>query len=378
MNKVLRHLSLTVMCIMAFGFAISCASTGGNASPSGARGLPPLANGPLPPAVGLPPGAGGPPPPFAASQPLATPAFADLAYVPNPAPTQKLDLYLPEQAKPASGYPVVVYIHGGGFALGDKAPYGDDANAVLSGLKRGYAIASINYRLSGTDKAPAQIYDVKAALRYVKANAGKYGLDPDKMVLLGVSAGGSLAALAATSANDPGFSAGLASMGAAKAGDDVAAAIILYGLYDFNTLQAQFDWLSNPSDHSFDSKYLPTYARQRSFFFGKNFANRFDNPRAFEQQYLGAPFGEKRDMIKFINAENYISAKCPPFFIRHGEMDENVPFLQSVDLAAELRAAGAKVDFATVPGAQHGLPGMNFFKKFDIAVAYDWLSTVLK
>jgi len=92
-----------------------------------------------------------------------------------------------------------------------------------------------------------------------------------------------------------------------------------------------------------------------------------------EYKVIGGPLEESNPMTAKINAETYIGVNEPPFFIRHGSADEIIPFLQSVDLAAALKAKGNKVDFALVPGAQHGIPGMNFFKIFDDEEIYTWL-----
>jgi dipeptidyl aminopeptidase/acylaminoacyl peptidase len=103
----------------------------------------------------------------------------------------------------------------------------------------------------------------------------------------------------------------------------------------------------------------------------------YNDPKAFEYKALGGAFESKQDVIKMINAETYIGTNEPPFFIRHGNNDHALPFLQSVDFASTLKSKGNKVDFAIVPDAQHGLPGMNFFQKFDVKEMYDWLAANL-
>jgi dipeptidyl aminopeptidase/acylaminoacyl peptidase len=92
---------------------------------------------------------------------------------------------------------------------------------------------------------------------------------------------------------------------------------------------------------------------------------------------VGGPLEASNPMIAKINAETYIGTDEPPFFIRHGDADENIPFLQSVDFAKALKARGNKIDFALVPGAQHGLPGANFFKIFDEKEMINWLKGLL-
>jgi acetyl esterase/lipase len=285
----------------------------------------------------------------------------------------KLDIYTPLAPKPAGGYPLIVYVHGGGFARGDKySPTGDDFKTAMKGLDKGYMVASVNYRLSGTDRAPAQIVDVKAAVRFLKATAAAYGFNPDRIALMGVSAGASIASATATSSDTDAFDAELAAIGAVKGAENVKAVISLFGLYNFTRLQAQSDWLVNAGNTSLDGKYLPLYGEARKVFLGKKAAN-FNSPDSFERKVLGGPLEEANPMTARINAETYIGANEPPFFIRHGGADENIPFLQSVDFADALKARGNRVDFAIVPGAQHGTPGSNFFKIFDAEEMYNWL-----
>jgi hypothetical protein len=108
-----------------------------------------------------------------------TPTQKDVAYT-STAGTQKLDLYLPAGEGP---FPVIVNIHGGGFKLGDKGMVDNGIGKAF--LNAGYAIASIDYRLSGEAKFPAAVLDAKAAVRFLRANAAKYNLDPNKIVAFG-------------------------------------------------------------------------------------------------------------------------------------------------------------------------------------------------
>jgi acetyl esterase/lipase len=94
--------------------------------------------------------------------------WLDITYA-NQSPTQKLDIYLPEEGEGL--FPVIFYVHGGGWQMCDKRDV--QISPILQGLERGYAVVSINYRLSGEAIFPAQIYDVKSALRFIKANAAQ-------------------------------------------------------------------------------------------------------------------------------------------------------------------------------------------------------------
>lgn len=122
--------------------------------------------------------------------------WLDLAYA-SASPAQKLDIYLPDAGD--GPFPVIMAVHGGAFMGGDKADM--QLKPMLEGLARQYAVVSINYRLSGESLFPAQIHDVKTAIRWVKANARRYALDGSRIALWGGSAGGHLSALAGTSAH---------------------------------------------------------------------------------------------------------------------------------------------------------------------------------
>ncbi|MCS7032436.1 MAG: alpha/beta hydrolase, partial [Phycisphaerae bacterium] len=128
--------------------------------------------------------------------PPGTRLLEDLSYVPEGHPRQKLDLYLPP--KPETPLPVVVWIHGGGWSSGSK----DNPPAVRL-TSQGYAVASINYRLTDSATFPAQIHDAKAAIRWLRAHADHYGLDPARIGVWGASAGGQLALLLGVGADVP-------------------------------------------------------------------------------------------------------------------------------------------------------------------------------
>ena len=116
--------------------------------------------------------------------------WIDVPYA-NASPSEKMDIFLPNSTGP---YPVIIWIHGGGFETGNKNE--NSSKPAKEGLSRGYAVVSINYRSSREATFPAQINDVKAAIQFLRANSKKYNLNPDKIGLWGSSAGGFLAALA--------------------------------------------------------------------------------------------------------------------------------------------------------------------------------------
>jgi acetyl esterase/lipase len=117
--------------------------------------------------------------------------FTDIAYA-TKSETQKLDIYLPNEGK--DPFPGIITFHGGGFSEGAKS--GDYIDHMLQGLNHGYAVVTVDYRLSGEAKFPAAINDANASIRFIKVNAAQYNLNPNKIALWDVSAGGNLASLA--------------------------------------------------------------------------------------------------------------------------------------------------------------------------------------
>jgi acetyl esterase/lipase len=123
---------------------------------------------------------------------------ADLVYVRVGGTSLRLDLYTPSEA--SSGLPTLLYLHGGAWAVGDKSDA--VAERLMPIVANGFAVASVNYRLIPSVRFPAPVHDVKAAVRWLRANATEYGLDPDRIAIGGVSAGGHLASLTALTAGD--------------------------------------------------------------------------------------------------------------------------------------------------------------------------------
>jgi acetyl esterase/lipase len=238
----------------------------------------------------------------------------------------RLDLFLPTSApKP---YTVVVWIHGGGWTSGSK---GQCPAKYL--VPKGYAVASISYRLSQQAKFPAQIEDCKAAVRWLRANAKLYDLDPDNVGAWGSSAGGHLAALLGTAGNakdleGTGGNAGLSSR--------VQAVCDWFGPTDF----LQMDAHAPP-----DSQIL------------------HDGPASPESRLVGGPIQENKEKVAKANPVAYISRDCPPFLIMHGDKDNLVPIHQSQLLHDALRKASVDSTFLTVEGAGHGFSGDENYQK---------------
>ncbi|MEO5891320.1 MAG: alpha/beta hydrolase [Ferruginibacter sp.] len=252
--------------------------------------------------------------------------WQDTAYA-NVSPAEKLDIYLPDEGD--GPFPVIISIHGGAFLGGDKAD--DQLSPMLPGLKRGYAVVSINYRLSGEALFPANINDAKAAIRWVKANAATYKLNAQKIALWGSSAGGNLASLAGTSGDvkeleDP-------TLRNADQSSRVQAVVDWFGPTNFLLMDPQLKETGNGTpDHT--EAHSP------------------------ESKVLGKQITGIAGLVKKANPETYITKDDPAFLIEHGTKDRLVPTQQSVQFAEKLEKVPGKdkVKAVLLEGANHGGP----------------------
>lgn len=263
--------------------------------------------------------------------PVDTPKFANVQYGSGTNTANLLDIYLPEKVdKPV---PVVVWVHGGGWANGDKSP----SKQFLQLLPRGFAVASINYRLSGEAPFPAQIYDCKGAIRYLRAHAQEFQIDPDRIGVWGVSAGGHLVALLGTS-------------GDVKELEGTVGG----NLKVSSRVQAVSDY-AGPTD------------------LGQVFAQGADMPafmnnvilRGYYENLLGGgPVETHPDLIRLANPITYATADDPPFQIFHGDKDVMVPVGQAQLLADALKAKGVECDYTILPGMGHGFGQKQYLATF--------------
>jgi len=252
------------------------------------------------------------------------PTHKDLAYAAL-SEAQKLDIYLPTTG--SGPFPLVIMVHGGGFMFGDKAD-GGGLTGVDTLLAAGYAVASINYRLSGEAQYPAQIYDTKAAVRFLRANAAKYNLNPDKFGAWGASAGGNLVSLLGTTC-------GVAELEGAELGNAEQSSCV----------QAVVDWFG-PIDFLKMQQQLTAAGCSAST----------DDASSPESKLVGAPIQTVPEKVALTNPMNYISPDDAPFFIENGTADCNIPPVQNKNLADALSAViGAdKVTYVSLEGAGHG------------------------
>lgn len=249
----------------------------------------------------------------------------DVAYA-SGSPAQKLDLHLPRVAGP---FPVVLWVHGGAWRSGDKALGAHAPQRRL--LERGWALASVNYRLSSEATFPAQLHDVRAAVRWLRTHAAALGLDAGRMAAWGASAGGHLAALLGTTGNIPALDG--ESAGAAAVSSGVRAVVDWFGPTDFLRMDAQAE-----------ENGCPPYE-------GAGHAA----PDSPESRLLGAPITERPDLVRAANPCTYVDHHAPPFLIQHGRRDCVVPWQQSELLrAALLPVLGPERVRLTLLDAGHG------------------------
>ncbi len=220
----------------------------------------------------------------------------------------KLDIYRPKKA-PEGPMPAIVWIHGGGWRQGDK---NNAANAIAA-ARRGFFAVSINYRLSGEAVFPAAIEDCKGAIRWLRANAKEYGVDPDRIGVWGSSAGGHLALLAGSADASAGLEG---KSGYAKVSSRVQAVCSWFGPSDF----------SNAGTVSRD-------------------------PVA---QFLGGTQEEKAEEYKRASPVTHVSGDDPPVLMIHGDKDKTVDLQQSRIMLEALEKAKVPADLVVVKNAGHG------------------------
>lgn len=279
----------------------------------------------------------------------STPTFPNLIYAEVGGRALRLDLYLP--ADGVGPRPVLVWIHGGGWSGGSRFPAPSFATQLRN---RGLAVASVSYRLTSQagqwgDQPvvfPAQIHDVKAAIRWLRAHATQYQIDPNRVGVWGSSAGGHLAALVGTSGNDPELDGTVGSN--LTESSAVQVAVDYYGPIDL--LQMNPDVTTPPGsvfDHdaatSPDSRLIGF--DQPGEGLGVLRAN-LNNP--------SAPFPQMALRVTHANPQTWVDADDPPFMLVHGTADQSVPFAQSGRLRDTLVAFGHTPVFLPVPDAGHG------------------------
>jgi len=262
---------------------------------------------------------------FAQERPRSAPplppgvhALRDLAYVENGHARQKLDLYLPDAPDTNASRPLIIWIHGGGWKAGDKRQC-----PAARLVTQGYAVASLDYRLSQDAVFPAQLEDCKAAVRWLRAHAAEYHLDPDRFAAWGSSAGGHLVALLGVTGKTREFDIG----DNLKVSSSVQCVVDYFGPADLLTMGS----MSGPQSRI-----------------------AHDDADSPEADLLGGPIQKNPKLALRASPTNYVQAGAPPFLIVHGDADQTVPMGQSELLDKKLRAAGDSSTLHIVKGGGHG------------------------
>jgi acetyl esterase/lipase len=247
----------------------------------------------------------------------------------------QLDIYRRNEPSIGQALPLVVWIHGGGWSRGDSRTNAAFANfpSVLASLAaRGYVVASVNYRLSAEARFPAAIQDVKAAIRFLRANASRFGIDPARVLVWGGSAGGQLAALVAASC---GVAALEPPVLAHPSGepltynpdpailDSVQGAVTWYGVFDLQSFASSQTTVSP----------------------------------AVLSNYLGCDPKECPEVVASASPVTYVDHRTPPMLLIHGTQDTEVSVTQADIMEARLQSAQVPVTKLLIPGVDHGFIG---------------------
>lgn len=241
--------------------------------------------------------------------------------------SQIMDIFLPENE--TGPFPVILHIHGGGFEIGDKRDI--HLLTLLKGLERGYAIVSLNYRLSGEAIFPAGLKDVKAAIRWLRANSSKYNIDSNRIATFGGSSGGNYSAMVCLTDQVNEF-------------DDVNMGNLNYPC----SVQAAVDWFG-PTD------FLKMDDQLNENGYGPGDHTDGDSP---ESRYLGAKLSDVPVLVELANPMTYVHEKMPPLLIQHGRLDTMVPVQQSIMFVEKLQkyVSPDRFAFDIIEGAGHGDP----------------------
>jgi acetyl esterase/lipase len=250
----------------------------------------------------------------------------DLAYA-HRSPAQRLDIYWPAEGN--GPFPVILSIHGGAFMGGDKRDV--QLAPMLAGLRRGYAVVAVNYRMSGEAVFPALVHDIKAAIRWIRANATQFLIDSTRIAVWGGSAGGYLALMAGVTADVPALDD--PALGNADWSCHVQAVVDWFGPTDFLRMDEQLaaSGLLPPPEYAHSGANSP------------------------ESLLLGEQITESPELVAAANPETYLHCGAPPFLIQHGDCDDTVPCQQSINFAAKAQALLGEewVTLEILPGARH-------------------------
>ena len=253
-----------------------------------------------------------------AQQPDATPytKISDIAYAVVDGRELGLDLYMPRDV---DNPPLLVWIHGGRWLYRTK-----DAINTLALVEEGFAIASVDFRLSVDAPFPAQIHDIKAAIRFLRANAETYGYDATRIGVHGRSSGGHLTSLVGVTNGVKALEGEVGSH--LDVSSDVQAAVSYFGASNLTTIMDQ----STPFGVMLRGPALALL--------------------------FGGPLESTKDLAELASPVFHVDSNDPPLLLLHGDQDPQMPINQAHELHGVYKAHGLPVQFEVVHGAKHGTP----------------------
>ena len=274
--------------------------------------------------------------PDVSAQELHYTTTTDILYSVVDGQSLELDLYLPTEA---ADPPLLIWVHGGAWRRGSKAPLPTTAL-----VEAGYAMASVDFRLSGDAMFPAQIHDIKAAIRFLRANVATFGYDATRVGILGSSSGGHLAALVGVTNGHEQLEGELGEFLDRSA--DVQAIVSYYGASNLTTILEQ----STPFGLGVRAPALDLL--------------------------LGVEPDEREHLARLASPVFHVDATDPPLLLLHGDQDPQMPINQSHELHGAYKEHELQVQFEVVHGAVHG--GEPFFNEKNTALVKAFLDRQLR
>lgn len=263
----------------------------------------------------------------------AQPTHRNLEYAKLGEVSLKLDLHLPAAGGAPS--PLIVWVHGGAWRSGSK-----NENPLAPLVARGWAIASVDYRLTPVAPFPANVHDLKAAIRFLRARGAEYRLDTERIAIAGASAGAHLAALVGVTNRHPELEGAVGSF--RNTSSDVHAIVSFYGASNLESILRQ----STP------------------YGLGVRIP-------ALQLLFRGQP-EEKPELARLASPVAHVDAGDPPLLLFHGEQDPQMPIAQSLEFQGAYEKVGRPVRFVAVHGAAHG--GKEFYEERRLAVVREFLT----
>lgn len=272
--------------------------------------------------------------------------YLDIPYATQSA-SQRLDIYLPSEGD--GPFPTLIFIHGGAFVFGQKRDV--QFLHAIEGINRGYAVVSVEHRVAFEAQFPSALYDFKAAIRFLRANATKYMLDGNRFASGGDSAGGYYAVMAAATQGNPAYED--FSMGNEAYSSNVKAVVSWYGVYDL--------LLQNNTPNGDPTLEDPEFP-------------------GIDQLLFGAPSKDIEGLMRFTNPLNFITTAFPPVFIQHGSDDQIVSVKQAYMLEERVRkiCGAERVSMEIIEGCDHGGLDPRLYEQEYLVKAFNWLDRYLK